>query len=86
MSAEKTAYNAAFNLSAELEALRRWKNDAIARFPELGLDPVILAARQRVAAILREEGNPAKAALVERGELDAGETMRIVLSIMGDVK
>ncbi len=66
----------------ELKTLRRWKADAIARFPELGVDPLILRARKQVASILRDEGSEAKAALVERGELDDGETMRIVLSIM----
>lgn len=67
---------------SELIELRRWKHDAIARFPELGVDPIVLKARQQVAEILRKEGAEAKAALVERGELDDGETMRIVLSIL----
>lgn len=66
----------------ELVELRRWKADAIKRFPQLGVDPIVLTARDHVASILRSEGNEAKAALVDQGELDDGETMRIVLSVL----
>lgn len=68
--------------SSELIELRRWKADAIKRYPDLGIDPIIFDARQRVADILRSEGFEDKARIVESGELDGGETMRIVLSIL----
>lgn len=69
-------------LQARIDGLEAWKAEAIKRFPELGVDPVILAARKSLAAIMRSEGMGAKAVLIERGELDDGENMRIVVSIM----
>ncbi len=69
---------------SELKALRKWKANAIDRYPELGLDSAILKARAQVASILRMEGNSAKAVMVERGDLDDGETMRIILAMVKD--
>lgn len=68
---------------SELVQLRKWKAAAIARFPELAVDPAILKARKRLADILRNEGNVIKANLVENGDLDDCEAMRIVLSLAG---
>jgi len=66
----------------ELIELRQWKAEAIKRFPELGLDPLVKKARSTVADIFRREGNQTKAALIESGELDDGDTMRAVLSVL----
>lgn len=59
----------------------KWKTAAIARFPELAVAPAIMRARTRLAEILRHEGNVIKAHLVESGDMDDSEAMRIVLSI-----
>ena len=67
---------------SEVKELREWKAKAIARFPELGLDPAILKARAHVSKILRDEGNEAKAVMVEMGELDSGEMMRAVIALL----
>lgn len=72
------------NLRKEVEELRKWKCAAISRFPELAIDPIILAARKRVAAILRSEGCAAKAELIEAGDLDDGDTMRVVRALLED--
>lgn len=66
---------------SEVKQLRAWKLAAIARFPELGIDPAIIKARTHVAKILRDEGNNAKAVMVELGELDGGEMMRAVADL-----
>lgn len=71
---------------AEVKELRKWKADAIARFPELAVDPIVLRARNRVASILREEGNIEKALMVEKGLLDDGELMRVVISVMKEAE
>ncbi|NBT78179.1 MAG: hypothetical protein EBT04_06955 [Betaproteobacteria bacterium] len=67
---------------SELVQLRKWKAAAIERFPELGTDPAVLAARKKLSEILRKEGNAIKASLVESGDLDDSESMRIVLSCL----
>jgi hypothetical protein len=67
----------------ELLDLREWKRLAIIRFPELGVDPMIAKARKQVAEIYRSDGNATKAAMVESGNLDDGDSMRIALAIMG---
>ena len=66
----------------ELIDLRTWKKDAIARFPELGTSRLVLQARARIAEIYRIDGNPTKAFMVERGDMDEGEAMRVALCIL----
>ena len=67
---------------ADIALLEAWKASAISRFPELAVDPIVFAARQRFADILREDGNASKAILVMAGELDDGETMRALISLL----
>ena len=42
-------------LQAELDELRAWKADAIARYPDLGVDPIVLEAREIVAGLVDEK-------------------------------
>lgn len=67
---------------SEVKDLRAWKAAAILRFPELGVDPVILKARAQVAQIMQSEGNVVKAAMIARGDLDDSEMMRVVISLL----
>lgn len=66
----------------ELFALRKWKADAIKRFPELAVSERVLKARLTLADIYRKEGQSIKATLVEKGELDDTEAMRLVQAMM----
>lgn len=71
----------------EVKQLRAWKRAAIERFPELGIEPVILEARAKVASILRVDGgDEAKAAMVECGELDNSDMMRVVIAVLRGAK
>lgn len=66
---------------SELLELRKFKKDAIARFPELGVSSAVCAARKQLAGIYRADGDEAKAAMFEAGLMDDGEAMRIALAI-----
>lgn len=57
--------------NAELVALRAWKAAAIARFPELDVDPVVYDARQLAAL-----AQPEFSALIASGEMDTSEFMQ----------
>jgi hypothetical protein len=67
---------------SELVELRKFKKDAIARFPELGISTVIMTARKQIANIYRSDGNEAKAAMFENGLMDEGDAMRIAVAIL----
>lgn len=67
----------------ELVELRAWKASALERFPELAVSKAILRSRIRWAEMLRAEGQVAKAVLVERGEFDDTETMKVLALIVG---
>ena len=67
---------------AELENLREWKANAIRLFPELGTAPEIIAARDAWAGALRSEGQETKARLVEGGDFDDCEHMRVILHVL----
>lgn len=57
--------------TSKIEALEKWKADAIARFPELGVDPLVLQARAIVAKILRANGDNTAASRVLSGDRDS---------------
>lgn len=61
---------------ARIKELEAWKADAIARFPELGVDPKLLAARRRLAEFYSE----ADRAAVLAGEFDNSIAMRVLLA------
>jgi hypothetical protein len=62
-----------------IEELQAWKADALRRFPELGVDPIVLRARSIVASALRAAGDPTLADLVTRGAKD--ETMLVKVTV-----
>lgn len=76
-------------LSAEVKELRRllsiadvrWAA-ALERFPDLAIEPALLAGRAKLAEIFRADGNETKAVLAERGKLDESETMHVALVLM----
>lgn len=65
-------------VSDELAELRAWKADAIARYPDLGVKPVVLEARKIVADVFGKEKRDA----IMRGEHDAGPAMKVAVSAL----
>jgi len=66
---------------AELEA---WKADAIARFPELAVDPDVLKARKIVHKMLMEGGDRNLAADVIAGKKDETMLVRACVAALGE--
>lgn len=58
-------------LKAEIEELRAFKDRALAAYPDLGIDPLVLRAREIVAELLPEHRD-----VVLSGEADQGGAMR----------
>lgn len=65
----------------ELEELRRWKAEAIARYPDLAVDPIILKARGIVAAEM-DGVDDDYAAAVRAGKRDGVLAMRLVVKML----
>ena len=61
--------------NAKIAELEEWKTSAIARFPDLAVDPAIIKARKIVAAELKAAGDCGLAEQVLRGLKD--ETMLV---------
>ncbi len=62
-------------LCSRINELEAWKKNALERYPDLGVDPLILKARQIVAAEVRASGDKHLADLVLSGAKD--ETMLV---------
>jgi hypothetical protein len=73
------------NLNEELAELKAWKASAIARFPDLAVDPVVLKARKIVAEELRKGGDPQLAHHVMLGQKDETMMMRVTIRGLEDV-
>ena len=72
-------------LKARIAELERWQANAIARFPDLGVDPIIYRARQIVAAELRatgDSGDRNMADAVQAGQRDTVLAMRLVIKML----
>lgn len=67
-------------LKAKVAELEAWKSQAIARFPDLAVEPSVLRARQLVAK--RFTNGEAQAIL--RGDWDAKPIMQVVLEAFED--
>ena len=81
-SERKSMVKKSKRLDQELIDLRTWKKNAIARFPELAIDPIVAKAREQVAKIYRDDGNDQKAQMVESGEMDEGDAMKVAISML----
>lgn len=69
---------------SELEELRRWKADAIARYPDLAVDPLVLKARNMVAEEIGSADTVMRDAVL-RGERDGALPMRVALKLLEGV-
>jgi len=68
---------------AELEA---WKAAAIARFPDLAVDPDVIKARKIVSDMLEKSGDLALAHAVAAGQKDETMLVRAVVAALGEGK
>ena len=68
-------------LFRELEDLRRWKAEAITRYPDLAVDPIILKARNIVAEEM-DGVDDDYAAAVRAGKRDGVLAMRLVVKML----
>lgn len=69
-------------LKEQIATLEKWKENAITRFPELSVDPLVLVARKMVAEELRASGDMAMANHVERGDKDDSLPMRVTIKAL----
>lgn len=72
-------------LRAEVAELTAWKADAIARYPDLGVEPIILKARKIVADIYRNKMDPARQAEAQLGKLDNTPIMQATVAALETV-
>lgn len=70
-------------LRAEIEALRQWKADAIAKHPDLApVDPLLLKAREVLAVVLRASKDENNADLANEGYWDNSLTIKSLLEVL----
>lgn len=69
-------------LEVQLAELKAWKEDAIARYPDLKVDPLVLRARQLVAEELRASDEPKMAEDVMAGYKDGSPLMRVTIRVL----
>ena len=70
---------------SRLQELEAWKVAAVARFPELGVDPLMIEARKRVASILSAGGDVSGAEQVRAGNRDATAIVKAVFTTLQDL-
>jgi hypothetical protein len=69
-------------LNAQIAELEAWKRDAIARYPDLAVDPVVLKARKLVAEEVRAGGDHTLADQIARGVKDETLMMRVTIKAL----
>ena len=69
-------------LKAQIKELETWKAEAIQRYPDLAIPPLLKRAREIVASELRESGDRNGAADVEKGARDGTLPVRLVLKML----
>lgn len=72
-------------LEAKLAELTQWKREAIARFPDLDVDPIVLQAREIVAADLEAHNDTTLAQAVRQGQKDGILPMRVTIAALNGV-
>jgi len=71
--------------NSKIAALEAWQADAIKRFPDLAVDPAVIQARKRVAAMFRADGDSMKADAALSGQMDNTPIMRAVTATIEDL-
>lgn len=73
-------------LKEQIAQLEAWKAKAIAEYPNLAVEPIVLRARKLVAAELRASGDMALAHHVELGDKDTTLMMRVAIKALEEVE
>ena len=73
-------------LKAERDALEEWKQAAILRYPDLDVDPLVLKARELLAAQAKEDGNVLLIDDILKGNKDNSTAIRTVVKLLGEGK
>jgi len=73
-------------LRAERDGLEEWKQAAILRYPDLEVDPLLLKARELLAAQAKEDGNDALVADILKGNKDGTIALRTIAKLLGENK
>lgn len=73
-------------LKEQIAQLEAWKAKAIAEYPNLAVEPIVLKARKLVAAELRASGDMALAQHVEAGDKDTTLMMRVAIKALEEVE
>jgi hypothetical protein len=79
---DTTDSNVPASLTARIAQLEAWKSDAIARYPDLAADPIVLKARRLVADEVRASGDDTLADRISMGRKDDGLLMRVVIKAL----
>lgn len=69
-------------LEAKVAELTAWKRDAIERYPDLAISPLVLRARELVAAEMRASFDNKFADEVLAGQRDSSPMMRVTLKVL----
>lgn len=78
-----TGYKARIKaLETKVAELSKWKQSALEQFPQLGISPIILKARELVAAELRERKYEQQAQEVLAGNKDNSVSMTIAVKAL----
>jgi hypothetical protein len=68
------------DLKARIRELEEWQADALERHPDLAVKPIVLRAREIVAAVFKDD--PTKAQQAHRGGMDTTPIMRATLTAL----
>jgi len=69
-------------LEATVSELELWKKEAVARYPDLTVDPVVLKARRLVAEEVRASGDHTLADRILAGAKDDGLMVRVTIKAL----
>lgn len=70
------------DLSAKLAEAEQWREDAIRRYPDLAVDPLVLKARKIVADIYRNKLDTTRESDAMAGRLDKSPIMEVALAAL----
>jgi hypothetical protein len=73
-------------LKVENDALEEWKQGALRRYPSLDVDPLVLRAREILAAQAKEDGHTLLIDDLLKGNKDNSVAVRTVVKLLGEGK
>lgn len=73
-------------LKAEVDTLQQWKQDALLRYPDLDVDPLLLEARALLAAEAEEQNSRAASDAYSNGNRDHTIAVQALVKALGSRK